>query len=1029
MVRRYAAILALVAGLWLSSPALGYLRLHPENRRYFQETTTGKPVLVASVTALVPEQGAWDNTELDYHRLIDDSLTNRLTYSRVWHFGSHNDGIVWPWQFSSTPGAYWGGYKVDMNQWNQTYFDRLTDALSLAGAGGAYAEVMIFDRCGISPASMDRWGSSAWCVDNNINGLETPPGNLDGTPEFYSWQTKPNLKYQQERWIKKLIDSTVTMPNVFYEVENEHWQATSAGWADHYGQYVKDYIAANYPAYPRLVSYSSILSDEDIDQCFNWPCIDVVNYHFGKALDADPSLANAYIEPRWNLNKAINIDEFGNAVWKTDISVLRKECWTILTSGGNFHIEDAPGSWSFAICLNIRSFLALSGWDFVHAAPNKNLITSGGGYCMAQPGVEYLCYFPTGGSKTITLAAGTYRAEWWNNRTGGFYNVTSFSHGGGGKTLSTPDSNDWVLRVTTRPAITATLQSRMTTQTITIDGDSADWNLGDFTTKICGGDTGTGDKAIAGYDTNHVFYCGGHWAGGQWTGDASFDNLSPGDHSARIYSRNGPNYLYFLVRCDDDQLQFSNVTSANWANDSIEFSIDPGHVGGSTPVANSTSKARIVIDAANQENEYGCTEPYKTQVLNGVTSEVRRDSTGWWLEVKIAKSAFNPAIPATGTIGLDFCFHDNDNANDPVRTTVYTWSDPEVSAAFPSLIPNRWGDLQLLAPVPITVPGPVTSFSAIRGNGRNTLVWTNPSDWSFLGTMIRYKTTGYPANASDGTFLCAVPNGQGASDSYVHESLTNGVQYYYAAFAYDGTPSYSAPVNRSATPGYADSLHAKLQRNDLDFTITDGVVTAAWTNDFYVQSLTMPVGLHVLSDGHGLNVGDTIGANGYMKTDLNEERYLLADWVKAHGSGAIEAVRPLALNTRLLGGQSFSYYELLGIGQCGVKAYQGMGAGARPLGDVAGLNNIGLLVRVVGRVVWSDTSCFYLDDGSLCDEFATTSVAESRPPGVRVVLPQGVSAPPTGAKVSATGISSCRKVSGVVYRRLLMRNGADLVVL
>ena len=32
---------------------------------------------------------------------------------------------------------------------------------------------------------------------------------------------------------------------------------------------------------------------------------------------------------------------------------------------------------------------------------------------MRNPGVEYVCYFPTGGSKTITLSAATY------NQSGG----------------------------------------------------------------------------------------------------------------------------------------------------------------------------------------------------------------------------------------------------------------------------------------------------------------------------------------------------------------------------------------------------------------------------------------------------------------------------------------------------------------------------------------------------------------------------------------------------------------------------------
>ena len=67
--------------------------------------------------------------------------------------------------------------------------------------------------------------------------------------------------------------------------------------------------------------------------------IDIVNPHYGDELEADPSIANTYLEPRWGYNKAINVDEFANGC--ADPNILRTMCWTIVTSGGNFHIEDA----------------------------------------------------------------------------------------------------------------------------------------------------------------------------------------------------------------------------------------------------------------------------------------------------------------------------------------------------------------------------------------------------------------------------------------------------------------------------------------------------------------------------------------------------------------------------------------------------------------------------------------------------------------------------------------------------------------
>ncbi|MDO8683191.1 MAG: sugar-binding protein, partial [Armatimonadota bacterium] len=442
---------------------------------------------------------------------------------------------------------------------------------------------------------------------------------------------------------------------------------------------------------------------------------------------------------------------------------------------------------------NIRSFKALSGWDFIHAAPSKELITSGGGYCMFQAGVEYVCYFPTGGSKTITLNSTNYRAEWWNPRTGGFYNVTNFFHSGGGRTLSSPDSNDWVLHITATAAPTTALQPKAVAGAITIDGNSGDWNLSEFTTKIYGGEAGTGDTGIVGRD-GPVNYCGGHMTGYQW------GPLDAADHSAKIYSRHDQNYLYFLVRIDDNDMRFSNPASANWNNDCVEFYIDPGHDHGSTPISASTSDAQIVIDANNQMNVYETTSEYATQILGGVTSAVVRDSTGWWLEAKFTKSAFSPAIPSLGSIGIDFAFRDNDGDNNSALTTIYPWREPEVSATFPTKIPSRWGDLDFGTMPDTTPPGPVSAFTATSGDKRITLNWTNPTDSDFTKTMIRYKTTGFPTGPADGALLGDRAKAPGTSDSYVHISLTNGTTYYYSAFAHDVVPNYSAQVDRSAVP-------------------------------------------------------------------------------------------------------------------------------------------------------------------------------------------------------------------------------------
>ena len=420
-----------------AAPATAYLRLHPENPRYLQETTTGKPVLIASVTAIVPSAKTYD-----WKKGLSEIIEQKLTYSRVWHLGPWSRDQIWPWAYSDVPAVGFPANKVDMEKWNPEYWNRMREAMDRANKGGVYAEIHFFDRCGMSPES--RYKGNPWASDNNVNNLEMPTCDKDGTPDFYMYDTKPNLHRQQDRYVTKMIDETIEFSNVIYEIENEHWQHDKPDWVAHWAKFTKDYVAKNYPKSPRLVAYSSL--EDDLEACYTMPEVDIVNPHFGNKAEEAPGIMNDYIEPRWAKKKAINVDEFANGL--EDPKVLRIMCWTIITSGAHFHIEDAtPKSKPYEIVENLRQFKLQSGWDFVHSAPNKKLIVTGNGYCMARPGVEYVAFFPEGGSASITMPKGKYTARWWSTTANEFQGKHEFSHKGGVKALVAPDKAEWVLQI------------------------------------------------------------------------------------------------------------------------------------------------------------------------------------------------------------------------------------------------------------------------------------------------------------------------------------------------------------------------------------------------------------------------------------------------------------------------------------------------------------------------------------------------------------------------------------------------------
>lgn len=107
-------------------------------------------------------------------------------------------------------------------------------------------------------------------------------------------------------------------------------------------------------------------------------------------------------------------------------------------------------------------------------------------------------------------------------------------------------------------------------------------------------------------------------------------------------------------------------------------------------------------------------------------------------------------------------------------------------------------------------PAAVQNFKVNTGNRENELYWVTPTSGNFSGIVVRYKTTGYPTGPTDGTLFVDQYFTPGSITRLDHTNLTNGVTYYYAAYAYFADVSrYYAPVQwaAGAPAGPADMDH------------------------------------------------------------------------------------------------------------------------------------------------------------------------------------------------------------------------------
>ena len=318
----------------------------------------------------------------------------------------------------------------------------------------------------------------------------------------------------------------------------------------------------------------------------------------------------------------------------------------------------------------------------------------------------------------------------------------------------------------------------------------------------------------------------------------------------------------------------------------------------------------------------------------------------------------NPATP--GFVGTKILFKIGDYPSGPTdETAIVIYDDAGTSCVHAGLtngvtyyysafahdsVPNYSAAANANGtPEYIPPPGPVTNFKAYGGNGKVDLSWTNPTDPGLAGVKIIYKTTGFPISPTDGDVAY-----DALGTGCVHTGLTNGTKYYYVAYAYTGPTSYSGPAQVPAHAAADATIpEAKALANSQMRAVRGNVVTAVFSGNFYVQAENEPYALKVTAT-ETPSIGWKVDLVGMMAGLPGSERSLnlSGNAIRVTDAGPI-TITPAALNNKAVGGAALNSYT------------PGVVNGV-------GVNNIGLLVRVCGKVVSRDEAggSFQIDDGS-----------------------------------------------------------------
>lgn len=406
-------------------PTRGPLRVMPENTRYFTDGSGRAVLLVGSHTWNSLQDWGKSNPPpaFDYEGYLDLLSGLGHNFVRLWAWENARwstgpgDWYFAPMPFRATgPGrGEYGGPRFDLGAFDDAYFQRLRQRVVAAGERGMYVSVMLFqgwsvDNLGGKGAGQP-WRGHPFHRANNVNGVDGDPRRT-GQGTGVHTLADPLVTSFQEAYVRKVVETVNDLDNVLFEISNES-PAGSTAWQYHMIELIHRLERGMPKQHP-------------VGMTFQWP--DGNNHDLlaspaewvsvgpgpGDAYKSDPPASDGAKVILTDTDHLWGIGGDPRWVWASFLRGLNPIFMDGEPKGDNV-LE--PAGWRHAVRLamaQVRSYAERI--DLRAMRPNADACSTG--YCLAQPGTEYLVYQPDGGPFSVHLAPGAYQAEWFRPATG-----------------------------------------------------------------------------------------------------------------------------------------------------------------------------------------------------------------------------------------------------------------------------------------------------------------------------------------------------------------------------------------------------------------------------------------------------------------------------------------------------------------------------------------------------------------------------------------------------------------------------------
>lgn len=367
---------------------------------------------------------------------LDWAEAQNYTYIRYWlsdqSYGSFSGGTV-SWAYSPVPYARPGPAlaadglpKYDLNTWNQSYFDRIRTRCLAAAAKNMYVGIILY----FFFSGTTGWTYHPFRGANNIQAFDADPDATGTADSMYTLNANQAATLvRQKAFVTKVIDTVNDLNNVLFEIGNEV-PPTSKLWQYEIINHIHNYEATQTKRHRVGMSAGGgVWTDTDLTaspadwiapQNFSagslWPDTWQAPPEYSAALSGNKVMILDVDHLFPDNDDPVQVDD-GQWFWKAftkGFHAIHMDDLFDLSIAGTQDTTWAQIYYPYRTTQKQTSEYA-ARIDLALTVPNSALSSTG--YCMANPGTQYLVLQPAtaGGAFTVDLSAGggsNFSVEW-----------------------------------------------------------------------------------------------------------------------------------------------------------------------------------------------------------------------------------------------------------------------------------------------------------------------------------------------------------------------------------------------------------------------------------------------------------------------------------------------------------------------------------------------------------------------------------------------------------------------------------------